>query len=485
MLAALIGALIYFRALNQSRQARSGSEVRSIAVLPFKSLGAEDSDPYLELGIADALITRLSNLRKVVVRPTSAVRKYDGQGQDPAAAGRELKVEAVLDGNIQKVGDRAHITVQLVRALDGAVLWAESFDDHFSNVLSVQDSISESVAEALSLRLTGEEKARLAKRHTENTKAYQAYLKGRYFWNRRTPEALRKGIEYFQEALKQDPSFAPAYAGLADSYSQLSDHEGLPPRVAFPEAVKAATKALELDEQMAEAHASLAYIKAAYQWDWAGAEREFQRALELNPNYATARQWYAEYLCAMGRHEDALAEIRKAQELDPTSLIINAIEAWILYYARQYDQAIEQSHKVIEMEPNYFAVYEYLKRCYDQKGMYKEAIAARQMRRKLLGYNAEETAALRAAAAAPSARVYWQKRLEQEMEEAKQEGAVAFDMAEILAQLGRKEQAFAWLEKAYEERSSFVRYLKVAPNLDPLRSDQRFQALLRRVNLAP
>ncbi len=470
---------------RESREKKAAATIRSLAVLPFKPIGAGEEDEYLGLGMADALITKLSNLRELNIRPTSAVRKYGARDQDPVAAARELGVEAVVEGNVQRVGERVRVTVQLVSVRDGAPLWAETFDEHFTDIFAVQDRISEQVARALTLTLNTDERELLTKRYTENYEAYRLYLKGRYFWNKRTVEGLNKGIDYFNEAIEKDPSYALAYVGLADSYSLLSDYNGLPPKESYPRAREAAEKALELDERLAEAHAALAFIKAAYDWDWPGAEREYRRAIELNPNYETAHQWYAEYLSGQGRHEEALAEIRRAKEINPLSLIINAVEAWVLYHAREYDQSIAQSRKVVEMDPNFAEVYEYLKRCYDQKGMYREAIAARQMRRKLAGYDAEETAALREAAAATSARVYWQKRLEQELEEAKREPSTPFDMAEIFAQLGRKDEAFAWLEKAYEERSFLMMYLKVAPKLDPLRSDPRYADLLRRVGLNP
>jgi tetratricopeptide (TPR) repeat protein len=244
-------------------------------------------------------------------------------------------------------------------------------------------------------------------------------------------------------------------------------------------------RAVELDEWLAEAHATLAYIKTGYDWDWPGAEEGFRRAIELNPNYETAHQWYAEYLSGMGRHQEAISEIRRASEINPLSMIINAVEVSVLCIAREYDQGISQGQKALEMDPHFAEVYEYLKRCYDQKGMYREAVAARQMRRKLAGLDAKETAELREAAGATSARVYWQKRLEQDLEESKRELSIAFEVAEIFAQLGENDQAFAWLERAYEERSFMMLYLKVAPNLDPLRSDQRFADLLRRVGHTP
>lgn len=478
-------ALAYAWRSRNSQETKTLASVRSLAVLPFKSIGAEEEDEYLGLGMADALITKLSNIQEINIRPTSAVRKYGAPDQDPVAAGRELRVEAVIEGSVQRVGGRIRVTVQLVSVRDSRPLWAEKFDEQITDIFALQDRISEQVGRTLMQSLSSRERQQLTKRYTDNSEAYQLYLKGRFFWNKRTVEALKKGIGYFNEAVEKDPSYALAYVGLADSYSLLSDYDGLPPKEAYPQAKKAAEKALALDEQLAEAHAALGLIKTSYDWDWPGAEKEYRRAIELNPNYETAHQWYGEYLSGMGRHQEAITEIRRAKEINPVSLIINAVEVSVLYIAREYDQAIAQGQKALEMDPNFAEVYGYLRRCYDQKGMYKEAIAARQMRRKLAGFDAAETAALREAAAATSSRVYWQKRLEQELEESKRELSSAFDMAEIFAQLGEKDQAFKWLEMAYEERSVMMMYLKVLPNLDPLRSDPRFAALLRRVGLAP
>ena len=470
---------------RMSQATKTGAAVSSLAILPFRPIGAGDEDEDLGLGMADALITRLSNIREVSVRPTSAVRRYGAREQDPVAAGRELRVGAVVEGSVQRVGEKVRVTVQLVSVRDGAPLWGQTFDEQFTDIFAVQDQISDQVARALTLSLSSAERELLTKRYTEDSEAYRLYLKGRYFWNKRTVEGLKRGVGYFDEAVEKDPSYALAYVGLADSYNLLGDYYGLPPGQAYPRAKRAAERALELDGGLAEAHAALAYTKAAYDWDWPGAESAYRRAIELNPNYETAHQWYAEYLSGMGRHEEALAEIRRAKEINPVSLIVNAVEAWVLYHARDCDQAITQSQKVLEMDPNFAEVYEYLKRCYDRKGMYKEAIAARQMRRRLAGYDATETPALREAAAATSAAVYWRKRLDQELEESKREPSVPFDMAEIYAQLGDKDRAFASLERAYAERSYMLMYLKVAPNLDPLRSDPRYADLLRRVGLTP
>ena len=483
LLATISGVLIYFSFTRGSRPEPAVIAVKKIAVLPFRSLSAVSDDEYLGLGVTDTLITRLSNMRQITVRPTNAVRKYAGREFDPLAAGREQQVHAVLEGSVERAGDRLRVTVRLISIEDGRPVWGETFDEKFTDILTVQDQIAERLTDALAVRLTGEEKRNLAKQYTNNTEAYQLYLRGRYFWNVRTADDLKKSVVYFTKAVEKDPRFALAYAGLADSYSLLTDYEALPAQETYPQAKMAVTKALEIDGELAEARTSLAYIKAFYEWDWASAEKEFKRAIELNPNYATAHQWYAEYLSAMGRTNEALVEIKRAEELDPVSLIISAVEAWILYFARDFDGAIAKCLKVIDMDPNFAEAYEYLKRSYDQKGMYREAISARQTRRKILGRETRDNAALRVAASATSSRVYWQKRLELEIEESKQEQLSAFEMAEILAQVGAKDRALDWLAKAHAQRHFMIMYLKVAPNLDPLRSDPRFAELVGRVGL--
>jgi tetratricopeptide (TPR) repeat protein len=367
---------------------------------------------------------------------------------------------------------------------DERPVWGRTFDEKLTDILTVQDQIAQRLASALALNLTGEEKESLTKQYTDDAEAYQLYLKGRYLWNKRTAGDLKKSVVYFKEAVERDPLFALAYAGLADSYSLLTDYEDLPAEETYPQAKMAATKALEIDGELAEARTSLAYIQAFYEWDWARAEMQFKNAIALNPNYATAHQWYAEYLSAMGRTEEALAEIKRAEELDPVSLIISAVEGWILYFAHDYDRAIAKCLRVIEMDPNFAEAYEYLKRSYDQKRMYKEAIAARQTRRRLLGRDTRDTAALRIAASTTSNKIYWQKRLELEIDESKDENLSAFEMAEILSQLGEKERALEWLEKAQAQHHFMITYVKVAPNLDPLRSEPRFADLLRRVGLS-
>ena len=480
LLLAAIGVAAYFWYSPTSSKPETAAAVKSVAVLPFRPLG--DDDHYLRLGLTDALITKLGSLKKVVVRPTNAVGTYDVH--DPLAVGRELGVEAVLHGSIQRAGEQIRVNLQLARVDDGALLWGGKFDEKFTNIFDMQDAISEQVARALEPELTAEETKLLAKRYTTNADAHHAYVRGRMLWNRRTGKDLKEAVVHFQEAISKDPKYALAYAGLADTYSLLSDYNVARPGESYVRAKEAALKALELDGELAEAHTSLGYVNMYYYWDWGEVESRFRRAISLNPNYATAHQWYSEYLAAMGRFDEALVEIRRAKEIDPLAPVLNAGEVWILYFARRYDEAIEQGRKLAEMEPEFAEVHEYLKRSYDQKGMYREAISARQMRRKLAGYDPAETDALKGAALATTARDYWAKRLEQELEDESREGAENFDMAEINAQLGNKDQAFEWLEKAFKDHDYLMIYLKVAPNLDPLRSDPRFIDLLRRMGLA-
>ncbi|PYS67519.1 MAG: hypothetical protein DMF73_19155, partial [Acidobacteria bacterium] len=303
--------------------------IKSIAVLPFRSLGANGGDEYLGLGIADALITRLGHIREISIRPTSAIQKYAAGDRDPGAIGRELNVDAVLDCRMQRSGDRIRVTAQLVSAKDGAALWTASFDEKDTESFALEDSISSQVALAIASNLSIDEKNLLAKLGTRNNEAYQSYLKGRYFWSKRTREGVLKAVEYFQEAIRLDPIYAQAYAGLADCYLVGGAIPGTP----ADSAKIAALKALELDDTLAEAHTSVAYYEGAVDWNWSGAEAEFERALALNPSYSTAHHWHAYNLAAMGRLDKAIAEITRAQELDPLSLIINTDAGHILYLA--------------------------------------------------------------------------------------------------------------------------------------------------------
>ncbi len=459
----------------------------SIAVLPFKPLSADGSDDYLGLGMADTLITKLSNLRQIIVRPTSAVRKYVAPEQDPLAAGREQRVDAVLEGNIQKSGEKIRVTVRMMRVRDGSSLWAYKCDEQCTNIFEMQDAISEKVAASLAMKLTGEEQKRLAKHYTDNPEAYHLYLRGRYFWNKRTEEALKKGIEYFQQAIERDPSFAMAYAGIADCYNSLGNsiYGGLQPREALPKAKSAAMKALEVDEVLAEAHASLGFAITQYDWDWPVAERELRRAIELNPNYPTAHHFYPIQPTACGRLDESLTEIKRAQELDPLSLIIQTDLARRFYFRRQYEEASEQLRKTLDMDPNFFRAHLDLGEVCVQQGKYEEAIAEFRQAIKLSGGSPVAVGGLGHAYAVSGQHAEARKVLGELSDLAKRRYVSPSLSAAIHVALGEKDQAFKYLAAAYEERASSLIRLKVEPNFGGLRSDPRFADLVRRVGLAP
>ncbi|MBI1747838.1 MAG: protein kinase [Acidobacteria bacterium] len=487
-LALLAMAALVYVWRSRGGPGRNQPAIRSLAVLPLKSLSGDANDDYLGLAVADTLIIKLSNLQRLIVRPTSAVRKYNRPEQDSLAAGREQQVDSVLEGSIQRSGERVRVTVRLLRVRDGSPLWAYKYDERqYTDIFAVQDSISERVAEALTVKLTGEERKLLAKHYTENTEAYQLYSKGRYFWNKRTREGFMKALDYFHQAIEKDPNYALAYVGLADSYTMLADYDLLSPKEAAPKAKAAVTKALELDDSLEEAHTSLADIRRFYDWDWAGAEREYRRALELNPHYVTAHQWYAEFLAAMGRHHEARREIRRAEELDPISPVVKSAAGWVLFFARDYEQAIKQCQSAMELDPGYGEVYSQLRRAYEQKGMYREALAADEKLRAFKKKSGLRPAESRDASAIQSAQAYWLMLLQltkQDLESLENKEAAQIRMAEIFTQLGEKDQAFEWLERVYEEHAFWLPFLKVHPHLDPLRSDPRFQTLLRRVGLS-
>jgi DNA-binding winged helix-turn-helix (wHTH) protein/TolB-like protein/Tfp pilus assembly protein PilF len=454
------------------------TEIRSLAVLPFKSLDSKEGDETLGLKLADALSLRLGRLRQLAVRPVSAMRRYEGRTLDPLVVGREQQVDAVLDGGIQRDGEWLRVTAQLLRTSDGRQIWDGVFDVRSADPFALQDSLAEQASRALAPRLGGAERIQFARRETENADAHRLYIDGRFLWNKRTLQDMRQSLDYFERSIKLDPNYARAYAGLADAYITLSDYDGLPAREAYPRAKENAQRALAIDETLAEAYATLAMISASYDWDWEGAERAFERAIKLNPYYPTAHQWYAEYLAAMGRHERSLAEIRQAESLDPLSPIIQSVEAWILYYARDYPQMIAQCKRVIGKEPNFGEIYAYLSRAYEQQGMFRDAMDAYQKRSTLIGDNTPAAMAIRAAPVL-GAEDYWRKLVE--LEKVRSTGS-AFNAAEALAQLGETDRAIDLLEQSYTERSYHMMYLKVHPNLDRLRGEERFKKLLRRIH---
>ena len=365
------------RAATESSEER-GDAIRSLAVLPFANASADPSLEYLSEGITETIIASLSQLPKLRVMARASVFRYKVREANPQVIGRELAVRAVLLGRMAQLKNTLSISAELVDTRDGSHLWGEQYHRKLSDIFVIQEGIAQEISENLRLRLTGEEKKRMTKRYTENTEAYQLYLKGRYHWNKRTGEGLKKGIQYFQQAIEKDPGYALAHTGLADCYNLLSLYSALPPRDAMPKAKAAALQALELDDSLAEAHNSLAYAKLYYDWDWNGAEKEFRRALELNPNYAIAHHWYHEYLVAMGRFEEGHSRILRAQELDPLSLMISADVGWGFYFARRYDDALEQLRKTLELEPNFVMAHFILGLTYLQKRQFEQATAELQ-----------------------------------------------------------------------------------------------------------
>ncbi len=460
------------------------TQIKSIAVMPLQNLSENENEKTLSLGLTDALISKLGGLNRFAVRPLSATQKYKAGETDTLSFGEALKVDAILEGSLQTANNRLRVNVRLLRVADGSQIWAGSFDENELDVFKLQDSLSAQVAKSLTDRLTPQQQQQLASRPTEDFEAYQLYLRGRYAWNKRTPEDLRQSIKFYQAAIDRDPTFAHAYAGLADSYSLLGDTVALSAHDAYPKAKASAVRALEINENLAETHTSLAWVLQTYEWNWAGAEREYRRAIELNPNYATAHQWYAEFLMAMGRHEEALAEIRRAKEIDPLSLIISAVEGWVLFHARDYDRSIEQYRKTIELDPKFNRLWDFLAKIYEQKEDYENAIAAHEQAIALTGGSgAAEQTALREAYTNAGTKGYWRKRLELLQTQARIKPVRFYEMAEIYARLGDKEKAFALLEKSLQDREYPIINLKVSPSLENLRNEPRYQEILRKMNL--
>jgi serine/threonine protein kinase/tetratricopeptide (TPR) repeat protein len=455
-------------------------EAQGIAVLPFDNVSGDPEVEYLSDGLTEDIINRLSRVPDLKVIARDSSYQYKDKPIDPQQVGRELGVQSILIGRVVQRGSSLSVTAELVDTRNRRQIWGERYERPARDIQALQGELAQQIATNLRLQFPDGEAAAIGKAYTRNLSAYEAYLKGRYFWNKRTPAAFRTSLDYFRQAIGKDPDFALAYAGLADSYSLLTEYHEVPAAETYGEAKRAIVKALEIDPDLPEARISLAYIHQFYEWDFPAAEREYRRALERNPNYATGHQWYAEYLSAMGRHDEAIAEIRQALAVDPLSLIVNAVEANILYMAGEYDQAIAKAQDIVAMDPNFPEVYEYLKRSYDRKEQYREAITARQMRRRLLGRDARETPALAEAAATTSAQVYWRKRLEQEVEEAKTEGFYPYEFAEIYAQAGDTVRALDWLERACNSHDFMMLSVQVAPNLEPLRDEARYREIVRR-----
>jgi len=490
LLAALGVGLFWFA--HRSRQTGPGiavneagasANVKSIAVLPFVDLSQAKDQEYFCDGISEEILDALAKVEglRVVARTSSFA--FKGKNADVSEIAQKLNVANVLEGSLRREGDRIRIAVQLVNARDGFHLWSETFERELQGVFAVQDEITRAVVDALKIKLA----VALPVHKEPNTEAYDLYLKGRYFLNRKNEADARRAIDYFEQALAKDPNDAPAYAGLADSYSSFVFPLGaVTPREAMPKAKEAAQRALAIDNALGEAHASLAYIAFFYDWDWAAAERGFKRALELNPNNADTHHWYSHFLMGQGRIEESLIQSKRALELSPFDILFNIHLAWHYLYARQYDQALDQIEKTIEMDKNFAQTYPWLGLILEQKGRYADAIAAFENAIRLFpGGSSIAEAELAHTYAVSGNREEAQKIIAELQELAKSKNISSFQIAAIYAGLGEKDHAFEWLGKAYEERSDSLVYLMVDPRLDGLRSDPRFTDLARRVGLIP
>ena len=458
--------------------------IDSLAVLPFVNAGGDPEADYLSDGIAESIINSLSPLPDLKVMSFSSVTGFRGEKANPTEVGRVLDVKAVLMGRVAQRGDSLFISAELVDARDNSQIWGEQYNRAPDDIFAIQEEIGREISEKLRLRLTGEQKAGLAKQYTDNAEAYQDYLRGRFFWNKRTGEDLKTSIDYFQRAVEKDPSFALGYAGLSQSYGLLYFYGGVAAREAFPKAEKAARKALEIDGSLAEGHMALAQVKANYQWDWGVAERGFQRALELNSGNAVAHQRYALFLAGQGRYDEALTEARRAQDLNPLSLVGSTVTGQALYFQRRYDEAIDQLQETLKLDPDFGLARVALGYAYIQKSMYREAVTELQKARDLWGDNPRVISALGCAHALSGNRVAAEKLLEKLKQASQDEAFPPLAMATIYVGLGERELALQWLEKAVEQPGEYQIWFAANPIFDPLRSDPRFDRLLERMNLS-
>jgi TolB-like protein/DNA-binding winged helix-turn-helix (wHTH) protein/Flp pilus assembly protein TadD len=461
----------------------SAPAIRSLAVLPLENLSGDASQDYFADGMTDELITHLAQINAVRVISRASVMTYKSARKPLAEIARELNVEAVVEGSVLRSGDRVRIDAQLIQVPAERQIWAMSYDENIRDTLALQSKVTRDIAGQIQATLNRSEQATLQRSKTVNPEAYEAYLKGRYFWNKRTGDGLRSAIAYFSRAVEADPTYAEAYAGLADSYAVAGDwkYGVLSPQVAFPKATAAATKALALDDSLGEAHASLAFAFDLYGWDWEAAETEYKQAITLNPGYATAHQWYSWHLLMMGRNSDGMVELKKAQSLDPLSLIISADIADALSVAHLFDEAVPQSQKILEMDPSFAIGHYELGQAFGQKHMLDEAIAEFQRAIELSGHSGAFDSNLGYVYAVAGRREEATQIIKDLEARDEQNPSVGADIALIYVGLGDHDQAMIWLNKAYEAR--FKASILLRPAFDSLRSDVRFQDLLRRIGL--
>lgn len=481
------GKLAPVSALGRGERVEADTAIDSLAILPLINGSADPNAEYLSNGITESIINNLSQLPNLKVMAWNTVFRFKGRQMDPQAVGRDLGVRAVLTGRVLEIGDRLVIKTELISVADGSQLWGGNYNRGLADIFVIEEEISREISEKLRLKLSGDEQKRLAKRHTDNLEAYHAYLKGRYYWNKRSDKDVRRGLEYFKQAIDLDPCYALAHVGVADSYIILGTFgiSSLSPKEAFPKAKEAAVQALAIDETLAEAHASLGFALAQYEWDWKNAERHFKRAIDLKPTYATARHWYAfVYLTGLGDLDQAIAEEMRALELEPLSLIINTNLGTLWYLARQYEKAIEQYGKALEIDSGFIIAYWMLGLAYEQKSLFTEAIAEFQKAALLSGGTALPLTMLGHAYALSQRKEEALKVLAELNELSSHEYVSTYRIAGIYVALEDTTAAFEWLWRAYEERDAWLNWLRVDPVFDRLRSERRFQELLARVGLA-
>jgi serine/threonine-protein kinase len=456
---------------------------RSIAVLPFINSSADPENEYFSDGMTDELITALSKVEGLQVASRTSVFALKNLREDVRALGRRLNVSAVLDGTVRKSGNRLRITVQLSSVEDGRTLWSERYDREMSDVFALQDEIAGTIVQTLRSTLLGDLGDPTPVRYSANVKAYSLYLKGRFCWNRRTQEGIKEGIRYFEQAIAEDPSYALAYSGLADSYALDLDYRGAPVFEGMERARAEAIRAIALDDSLAEAHTSLAWVTFIYDWDWPAADREFSRAVSLNPRYATARQWYSWFLAAMGRFDEALHQGRTAIELDPASVSIRRSMGWLQYYARQYGDALENLRRALALNPTSEETHRLLGLVYLQQGLYDDAAASFKEALAISEQDALAFAGLGHVAARRGRASEARAVLDELHQRARTRYVSPVAPAGLYVTLGDRDRAFEWLEKAYHDRRGWLAYLKIEPMLDGLRGDPRFDRLLERMRL--
>jgi TolB-like protein/DNA-binding winged helix-turn-helix (wHTH) protein/Flp pilus assembly protein TadD len=480
LLLVLVAGFLVYR--NTGAGGRKQSAIKSLAVLPFKNLSGDASQDYLADGMTEALIGTLSRIHDLRVTSRTSVMRFEDTRLSAPEIARTLQVDAIVEGSVIRDGSRIRVHAQLIRAATDEHFWSEAYDRELRDVLSLQSDVAQSIARKVEVTITGEEHARLSAARTVDPEAYEAYLKGRYYWNKRTADSAAKAALYFEQAISKDPGYGAAYSGLADCNSGLAWHGFMSPAEVLPKAYAAAQKAVEIDPQSAEAHASLALV-LDHKWDWPGAEVEFKRALELNPQYANAHHWYGDYLSIQGRHDEALVEAKRALELDPLSLMIGTWVGLRYYFARRYDGAIEQSQNTVDLDPNFAAAHLVLGESYVQQGKRKKGLDQLQKAADLSGdsplYMAQVGVSLGLAGEKKEA-----LRVIRELQDISGKRYVSpYGVAQIYATLNDKEQTYKWLETAYRDRAVWMSYLAVDPVFDSIRSEDRFRDLLQRVGL--